>query len=91
MTSVLGAVEIYGKIKEIKIVWFLPKIIALRILNIFILFLEIVQLKEGLKLVSGETILDLKNPDAPKVGLIVFIGGYTMAEERVKLCIFWID
>jgi len=41
---------------------------------------EIGQLKEGLKMVTGETILDLKSPDAPKVGLVLFIGGYTMAE-----------
>ena len=36
-------------------------------------------------MVTGETILDLKSPDAPKVGLVLFIGGYTMAEERLSV------
>jgi len=41
---------------------------------------ELSQLKEALKMVPGETILDMKNPEAPKVGLVLFVGGYTMAE-----------
>ena len=38
-------------------------------------------------MVPGETILDLKNPEAPKVGLVLFVGGYTMAEVGTKIII----
>jgi len=35
---------------------------------------------DALKSAPGETIIDMKSPDAPKVGLILFLGGYTLAE-----------
>ncbi|XP_023328568.1 vacuolar protein sorting-associated protein 33B isoform X2 [Eurytemora carolleeae] len=35
---------------------------------------------EALKFSPGETIIDMKSPGAPKLGLVLFVGGYTMAE-----------
>merc|ERR1711913_205060 len=38
------------------------------------------QLQETLKLLPGETVYETKAGEAAKVALVVFVGGYTMAE-----------